>query len=809
MNARKMTKTAEDVRTESTAQPTKRATPRDQAQKAPEKATKVTKTSTRTPRTRTEQRLATSETPAETKTPKRTAASAKKTVTASARASAKAKTVNHAATKVTPAPKTDAVNTPSQTPEPVTTPAVAPGSKPEMDYEMLVNFGKKRKGDKTLKAEAADAKAHSRAGVSHLMTMADFLNAYPERVIPIYQRVTGWKTEQKEVFKASIERLFNDPKAEPFFIGTLSVAHAHDTKGVYVIDGQQRLTTLFELFRGAFTLVRKNTLVRSVTSDVLRLPDAVVADWEALAKRIVFVVHDYGDIDLEEQILAFDELNRHEEAFRLADMYRAAVISALPKKDRAHFSQSYDQAWRLATVLYRVANFEDYELSMDIDDTERPAERPSLFRLPSHEEIKERIAPGGTPLPFIPEQLEEDRSLLPLPDGLSPLDEETEDDHPLVSVRARADRQAGIAQLMKAFVEEVKGIAAPAPLLSSFLESENVFAAQRALDYADHLSTKAKLFHFLCYLRAANPNSRLPITWADAFGRTLSGGLEKLLPVKEGILSQRDAQRVLKRLDENNAWVMSLFTAYRPSESETNSLRTSWLAIVRFLGDGWLQIAERGDATLASQMMEGGVYFTESANAQLWHTLEGWAAQEKGNSEAFILSLRARECVLYKDIMTENKRLVNAIAEALTRHFQLSAKAKLSTGEKPIEAAQTLVTSLKATLMRRVLPYAHNDTSMDHWIARGLTEVDGKVPEKSVQSWANCLLLDKTLNERFGEIHPDYKASVLTANLDDFIPWPNTLLWMALQAYFPGAKTAKALEAEIAFMTNFWSLYLR
>ena len=576
-----------------------------------------------------------------------------------------------------------------------------------------------------------------------------------------------------------------------------------------MIDGQQRLTTLHELFRGTFSLVRKNSLVRSVTSDVLRLPDAVVSDWEALAKRIVFVVHDYGDINLEEQILAFDELNRHEEAFRLADMYRAAVISALPKKDRTHFSQSYDQAWRLATVLYRVANFEDYELSMDIDDTERPAERPSLFRLPSHEEIKERIAPGGTPLPFIPEQLEEDHSLLPLSEGVSLVDEDTEDEHPLVSVRARADRQQGIAQLMKAFVNEVKGTKEPTHLLSSFLESENVFTAQRALDYADHLSTKAKLFHFLCYLRTANPGSRLPITWADAFGRTLSGGLEKLLPVKEGILSSRDAKRVLKRLDENNAWIMSLFNAYEPSESGTLPLSKSWLAIMRFLGDGWLQIAERGEATLASQMMEGSVYFTESTNAQLWHTLEGWAAQEKGNSEAFILSLRARECVLYKDILTENDRLVNAIAESLTRHFQLSAKAKLTTNESPIVAAKKLVASIKSTLMRRLLPYAHNDTSIDHWIARGLTEIDGKVAKKSVQNWSNCLLLDKKLNERFGEIHPDYKASVLKANLDDFIPWPNTLLWMALQAYFPDAKTAKALETEIDFMTNFWSLYLR
>ena len=101
--------------------------------------------------------------------------------------------------------------------EPIPIPEITQGKKPEMDYEMLVNFGKKHRGNKIRKADVTDAKAHSQAGVSHLMTLADFLTTYPERVIPIYQRVTGWKTEQKEVFKASIERLFKDPKAEPFY----------------------------------------------------------------------------------------------------------------------------------------------------------------------------------------------------------------------------------------------------------------------------------------------------------------------------------------------------------------------------------------------------------------------------------------------------------------------------------------------------------------------------------------------------------------------------------------------------------------
>jgi len=350
---------------------------------------------------------------------------------------------------------------------------------PEMTPEMLANFGKKAKekrDERTLSGDQEDAKKHSSLGESRLMTLTSFLAAYETPIIPIYQRVNGWTRAQKETTKVAI-----DP----------------------------------------FGIKEKEKV-------------------EALFSRIGFVLHDYGEIDLQEQILAFDELNRHEEAYRLADRYRATMLSALPEREHRHFAALYDEAWRLSTVLFRLANLEDYELSFDLPDQERPAGRPSLFRLQSPAEIAARIAPSGTPRPYIPESAPEDKSLLPLKDPLPALSaDELEDEEPLVSVREPIVREKGIVEMIRAFLTELdmtldESTQTPRLMTSTFLEKSTVFGAQRELDYADHLSTKAKYFAFLCYLRVANPQGRVPVAWADAFGCPVSGGLEKLLPVKNG-----------------------------------------------------------------------------------------------------------------------------------------------------------------------------------------------------------------------------------------------------------------------------------
>lgn len=114
---------------------------------------------------------------------------------------------------------------------------------PEMTPEMLANFGKKAKekrDERTLSGDQEDAKKHSSLGESRLMTLTSFLAAYETPIIPIYQRVNGWTRAQKETFKEAIARLIAHPSAEPFFIGTLSVARVRGSTRCYVIDGQQR-----------------------------------------------------------------------------------------------------------------------------------------------------------------------------------------------------------------------------------------------------------------------------------------------------------------------------------------------------------------------------------------------------------------------------------------------------------------------------------------------------------------------------------------------------------------------------------------
>lgn len=701
---------------------------------------------------------------------------------------------------------------------------------PEMTPEMLASFGKKakeKKASRTLAGDKLDAKGHSGLGETTLVTLADFLAKHETPIIPIYQRVNGWTLQQKTTFREAVERLIDHPEAEPFFIGTISVARARGTTRCYVIDGQQRLSTLHELFRGAFPLERHNGLSRS---QVTIAPFEIKAKTEmkSIFDRIVFVLHDYGEIDLEEQILAFDELNRHEEAYRLADRYRATMLSALPESEHRHFAAVYDEAWRLSTVLFRLANHEDYELSFDLPDQERPAERPSLFRLQTPAEIEARIAPSGTPRPYIPVAQPEDKSLLPLRDPLPALSaEELEDEEPLVSVREPIVRERGIVTQIRGFLKELETPLDSAEehthlMTNAFLETTNVFEAQRELDYADHLSTKAKYFAFLCYLRVANPNGRVPVAWADAFGRTVSGGIEKLLPVKEGTpLTERAAKRILQRLQHNNNWVRGLLAAYRgrlevasdaegKAKTATPSAGDTWLAIIRFLGDGWLQLADAGESPLAVQMMDAGTYLAPGKATQFWHTLETWAKRNDATDEdTRKLVLRARECVLYRALVGDVDSLTDRLTTTLANAKSLAkARGDAKTEKRlaaPEKVAKKVVAFMRENTLKRTLPAALNDGALEAWLTRELVEVEGRVTYATLAKLSNLAFVDTRTAQTLGEIHPDVKAAMLTAGLKRAIPWPNLLLLVALQNVFAGEKEAAGLSQVVDLAEAFWA----
>lgn len=664
----------------------------------------------------------------------------------------------------------------------------------------------------------------TKTGISTFMTLGEFAKRYPELVIPIYQRVDGWRAQQKGAFKLAIEALANAKKPVPLFIGTLSLATDNQDRTV-VIDGQQRLLALSALTAGLIRLVRENVVGTKAVEDPLLLSADVVKGLDRVSENVVFVVHHYGHVNFERQITAFNDLNRYEEPYRLSDLFRSAMLSALAPKDHEAFAREYDRAWRLATVLYRLANHEDYLLSLDLDDTEAPVERPSLFRLPSASEIEARLAPAGTPRPYIPEQKTPNEALLPLPDDLALVERENtpdeDDDAPLVSVRERAVRQASIAELMTTFLDHVN--ANDTLELGDFLAKDRVFDAKRELDYAEHLSTRAKLFHFLCYLRAANPLGRVPVAWGDAFGRWRGGGLEKLLPVgADGRVAMRDAQRVLARLTANNAWTEALLRQYRATDKPgklKGTVRDTWLAYMRLLGDGWLQLSHPGEATLATLMMEAPGFVSAAPHASLWQALERWASLTKGDGDARRLSSRARECLLYRDLIEGGSRITRALEVAIERStattdapeagaVPLKGALGLTSKRTASTVAKALVAFMTEGFTARQLPGADNATAEVPWVSRNFVGLTGRVSQSVVASWANQLYLAEETAAILGDTPPDFKAVILASRLSQEGLWPRALLWVGLTREMRADRDAKLLIATVALMETFWQAFL-
>lgn len=663
----------------------------------------------------------------------------------------------------------------------------------------------------------------TKTGVSTFMTLGEFAKRYPELVIPIYQRVDGWRAQQKGAFKLAIEALAKAKKPMPLFIGTLSLATDNQDRTV-VIDGQQRLLALSALTAGLIRLVSENVVGTKAVEDPLLLSADVVKGLDRVSENVVFVVHHYGHVNFERQITAFNDLNRYEEPYRLSDLFRSAMLSALAPKEHDAFAREYDRAWRLSTVLYRLANHEDYLLSLDLDDTEAPEERPSLFRLPSASEIEARLAPAGTPRPYIPEQKTPNEALLPLPDDLAPFETENtpdeDDDAPLVSVRERAVRQASIVELMTTFLDHVN--ANDTLGLGDFLAKDRVFDAKRELDYAEHLSTRAKLFHFLCYLRAANPLGRVAVAWGDAFGRWRGGGLEKLLPVGvDGRVAMRDAQRVLARLTANNAWTEALLRQYRAAEKPgalKGTVRDTWLAYMRLLGDGWLQLAHPGEATLATLMMDAPGFVSAAPHATLWQALERWASLTEGDADARRLSSRARECLLYRDLIEGGSRITRALKEAIERSTAnddaperaeaLKGALGLTSKRTAANVAKAVVAFMTQGLTARQLPGAENATAEVPWVSRNFVGLTGRVSQKVVGSWANQLYLAEETAAILGDTPPDFKAVILASRLSQEGLWPRALLWVGLTREMRAERDAPTLTATVALMEAFWHAFL-
>ncbi|MDJ0732389.1 MAG: DUF262 domain-containing protein [Crocosphaera sp.] len=92
-----------------------------------------------------------------------------------------------------------------------------------------------------------------------------FLSAPKQLIIPIYQRTYSWQKQQCKKFFDDIMSVGSDPDASGHFLGSIvyienGLYHVADLTKLLVIDGQQRLTTLFLFLSALGKSIEKNNI---------------------------------------------------------------------------------------------------------------------------------------------------------------------------------------------------------------------------------------------------------------------------------------------------------------------------------------------------------------------------------------------------------------------------------------------------------------------------------------------------------------------------------------------------------------------
>ena len=118
--------------------------------------------------------------------------------------------------------------------------------------------------------------------------------------------------------------------------------------------------------------------------------------------------------------------------------------------------------------------------------------------------------------------------------------------------------------------------------------------------------------------------------------------------------------------------------------------------------------------------------------------------------------------------------------------------------------AQKVVSFMRESTRKRTLPAALNDGVLEAWLTRDLVEVEGRVRHAVLEKVANFAFVDERTAQSLGAIHPDFKATILTAGVKRTVPWPNMLLLMGLQNALAGEVKAEEVSRVVEIVEAFW-----
>lgn len=245
---------------------------------------------------------------------------------------------------------------------------------------------KGRKQDLIVRLESIDARPSTDAIKTDLMCVGDLFGASGSSyTIPVYQRNYAWRAEQIQQLISDIQDALREDESS-YFLGNLIVTERKDENNFEVIDGQQRLTTLYLLLTflsqnirdsGSVYWERLNYESRPRATEALRRVSGLrpraepvnqedagihegfnviqqfigarpeLSSQEGLARFFIFLQNKVTVVRV--SLPAETDLNRYFEIMntrgkqlRQVDIIKARLMSALHDEDRTCFSWIWD-----------------------------------------------------------------------------------------------------------------------------------------------------------------------------------------------------------------------------------------------------------------------------------------------------------------------------------------------------------------------------------------------------------------------------------------------------------------------------------
>jgi len=87
--------------------------------------------------------------------------------------------------------------------------------------------------------------------------------------VPDYQRGYVWDQERVSDFINSIIEHFEEEKVKTYFIGAAVFESTKDSNKYFVVDGQQRLSTIFIIITAAYNLLKQYGADEKLLTSVL------------------------------------------------------------------------------------------------------------------------------------------------------------------------------------------------------------------------------------------------------------------------------------------------------------------------------------------------------------------------------------------------------------------------------------------------------------------------------------------------------------------------------------------------------------